>query len=137
MTLTVLAILAVSSLLIAGLGIPLWLEKVPPNAFYGFRTPLTVNQPDIWYPVNKASGRDLFVSGLVSALLPLFYAGAVANPDVGLMFAFWLVPILAGVVHSFWVASSIAAEQLEPTEEPEKQQTAEPKRRPQRQKQSE
>ena len=136
MTLTILAVLALSSLLIAALGVPLWLEKVPPNALYGFRTPLTVHQPDVWYPVNKASGRDLVISGLVSALLPLFYAGAIVEPDVGVMFGLWLAPILLGVLHSFWVASNIAAERLEQgtkQEEPDK----EARRRPQRQRETE
>ena len=39
-------------LLFIGLSIPLLLNKVPPNLWYGFRTRLTLSDPQIWYPVN-------------------------------------------------------------------------------------
>ena len=64
-------------LLLAGLSIPLLLNKVPPNPWYGFRTRLTLSDPRIWYPVNAWCARWLLwlgvatlVAGLVSLLLP-------------------------------------------------------------------
>jgi SdpI/YfhL protein family len=38
------------------LAIPLILKKVPRNAFYGFRTALTMASDDTWYRANKISG---------------------------------------------------------------------------------
>jgi uncharacterized membrane protein len=65
-----------SSLLMIALAIPLALGKVKPNWVYGFRTPRTINNPDIWYPVNSYAGKALIYAGIVIltvslALLPL------------------------------------------------------------------
>ena len=47
------------------LGIPLLLEKVKPNWFYGFRTPTTINKKNLWYNVNKQVGRDFIIAGII------------------------------------------------------------------------
>ena len=59
------------------LSIPLLLGKVPPNHWYGFRTRLTLSDPQIWYPVNAWGARRLLwlgaatlVAGLLSLALP-------------------------------------------------------------------
>jgi hypothetical protein len=64
-------------MLLVGLSIPLILCKVPPNAWYGFRTRLTLENPGIWYPVNAwasrrlcALGAALVVVALVGLLVP-------------------------------------------------------------------
>jgi len=51
-------------LLFVGISIPLIQGHVPPNRYYGFRTPKTLSDPVIWYEVNRASGRDLLLAGL-------------------------------------------------------------------------
>jgi uncharacterized membrane protein len=60
---------------LAGLGIPLWVAMVRPNRFYGLRTAATLEDEALWYAANRATGRDLVVSGflllLLSVLLPL------------------------------------------------------------------
>ena len=43
---------------------PMILEKVPPNPFYGFRIRATLEDPRLWYPVNKMMGWWLAWSGL-------------------------------------------------------------------------
>ena len=60
--------------LIAALSVPLILRLVKPNLIYGFRTPLTLSSPEIWYPANAFAGWALLIASLVSS------AG------------FWLVP---------------------------------------------
>ncbi len=42
--------------------IPLVLNAIPPNRWYGFRTPKTLSSPDIWYPANRRAGWYLIVS---------------------------------------------------------------------------
>ena len=65
---TIAALNAVAGLLIAALSLPLILGKVPPNLWYGFRTPRTLSDPSIWYPANSYAGRWLLISGVLIAL---------------------------------------------------------------------
>ena len=58
------------------MGIPLLLEKVKPNWFYGFRLPVTLSSKEIWYKSNRYVGRDFIAAGIiiitVSLVLLLF-----------------------------------------------------------------
>ena len=49
--------------------LPLLLRRVPPNRVYGFRTPTTLRDPDIWYPANAHFGLRLIVASVCSAAL--------------------------------------------------------------------
>lgn len=57
-----------TALLFVVLGIPLWLEKVPPNPWYGFRTPSTLKDQRIWYPANRLTGKWMVAAGLLLAM---------------------------------------------------------------------
>lgn len=59
---------AFQALLFIILGIPLYLQKIKPNAFYGFRTGKTLSDPQIWYAVNHVLGIDLCIAGCVMLL---------------------------------------------------------------------
>jgi hypothetical protein len=59
-------------LLLIGLSLPLMRGKVPPNSWYGFRTRFTLDNPEIWYPVNAWAARRLLVVGLVTVIAALF-----------------------------------------------------------------
>ena len=61
----------VVAVVLAGLGVPLILRKVPPNAWYGVRLPSTFADPRVWYAVNARSGRDFIVLGLAVLVLDL------------------------------------------------------------------
>ena len=52
-----------AGVLLALLGIPLWLRRVPPNWFYGVRFPSTLADESVWYDINARGGRDLVVLG--------------------------------------------------------------------------
>lgn len=54
-----------------GLSIPLIQKRVPPNRYYGFRTPRTLSDPKIWYRVNYISGIDLFIAGVLITISSL------------------------------------------------------------------
>lgn len=62
------------------IAIPLILQKIPKNGFYGFRTPKTMTGSDEqWYGVNREGGIGIFIAGSVSLLacivVPLFIHG--------------------------------------------------------------
>jgi hypothetical protein len=69
-----------SGLLLIALSIPLILGKIPPNGLYGFRVKKTMENPDIWYPVNKYSGKWLLAVGSVMVLAAsvLFFVPAIS-----------------------------------------------------------
>jgi hypothetical protein len=56
-------------LTIIAVAIPLILEKVPRNGFYGFRTSFTMSSDEIWYRANKISGVALLAGGVFWLLL--------------------------------------------------------------------
>ena len=53
------------------LAIPLWLGIVPPNTVYGVRTEKTLSNKELWYKVNKYSGRDFALAGVVLVVISL------------------------------------------------------------------
>jgi SdpI/YfhL protein family len=53
--------------------IPMALGVVPPNRFYGFRTPQTLSSPEVWYPANRASGRYLTAASAISLVFNLTF----------------------------------------------------------------
>jgi tetratricopeptide (TPR) repeat protein len=57
--------------LFAGSGIPLILQRVPPNPWYGFRVQATLENPAVWYPANRYLGKCLLVFGLFMIVTPV------------------------------------------------------------------
>lgn len=64
----------VISLLMVGISYPLIQRKIKPNPWYGFRTPRTLRDPEIWYPINEYMARRLLVSGLIMFVLAIVFA---------------------------------------------------------------
>src|SRR3954465_13437759 len=58
-------------LLFTALSLPLMLKKVPPNNWYGFRTPKTLSDEKIWYEANRISAQGMALVGVVLILLSL------------------------------------------------------------------
>lgn len=46
-----------SGALLTTLSVPLIMGKIPPNGLHSFRVKKTMENPDIWYPVNAYSGK--------------------------------------------------------------------------------
>lgn len=92
-------------LLIAGVSVPLIKGRVPPNYLYGFRTPKTLSDERIWYEANRASGRAMFLAGVVTAttaLAMLLFGGSLeADRAVFVLVAVLLLSIAAALLHSF------------------------------------
>ena len=51
--------------------IPLILRRVPPNSLYGFRTPRTLADRNLWFRVNHFAGWALLIASMGSAALIL------------------------------------------------------------------
>jgi hypothetical protein len=66
--LVVLLFNTITGLLLAVLSIPLILQRIGPNPWYGFRVKKTLNDPAIWYPVNAYAAKRLLAVGLASSL---------------------------------------------------------------------
>ncbi len=101
-----LSLYSFSGLLLAGLSIPLILHKIPPNGLYGFRTPSTLENPELWYRVNAYAGRRLLLVGLGTAVgsIILYYTvntsvDAYALSCLGLFLAFFLWAIITSVLY--------------------------------------
>ena len=62
-----IGIYAGMGLLVILICVPMILEMVPPNNWYGFRTRRTLSDPNVWYPANRIAGQYLAVAGTVIA----------------------------------------------------------------------
>ena len=56
------------SLVQALIALPLMRDKVKPNPFYGFRVQQTLENPGIWYAVNRHFGNRLFALALFQTM---------------------------------------------------------------------
>jgi uncharacterized membrane protein len=56
-----------TGLLLAVISVPLILQKIGPNPWYGFRVKKTLEDPAVWYPVNAYAARRLLIVGLVTS----------------------------------------------------------------------
>ncbi|MBX3300485.1 MAG: SdpI family protein [Acidobacteria bacterium] len=90
-------IFAVVGALFVALGIPLVYDKVPPNAFYGFRTRKTLSDENIWYAVNRVTGRDMTYIGVVITVLSLVLFALTFWIDAMISIAVLVVVLLLSV----------------------------------------
>lgn len=92
-------------LLFMGLSIPLIRGRIPPNRIYGFRTPKTLSDPQIWYEANRIMGNDMFLAGAVttiSSMVMLLIARDWTVERVTLTLVMILIFSMVGVVwHGF------------------------------------
>lgn len=94
-----------TSLVFIGMSIPLILEKVPPNRWYGFRVAKTFSSERIWYIANRAAGYDLLWAGVLIAItsavtrLLVNWLGAVTVNTIN--FAVFISVLVVAVIHSF------------------------------------
>ncbi len=77
---TLLVVMFVGTgLLLAALAIPLIQRRIRPNGWYGFRTPSTLRDPELWYDANAYTGRLLLVYGVVVVISAIL---AALIPDI-------------------------------------------------------
>ena len=79
-------------------GLPLFLEKVKPNWFYGLRYIRTMSTEKIWYKSNKYLGRDIVISGILLVFASLLLLLFKLNATVFEIFLFSLFLIILPVI---------------------------------------
>jgi uncharacterized membrane protein len=92
-------------LTIVVLAIPLILQKVPRNGFYGFRTPLTMSSDEIWYYANKVSGIALVAAGVFWFALGRVLPAVDHNERHAYQMVTWLGAgsLVVGFAVSYWL----------------------------------
>jgi uncharacterized membrane protein len=86
--------LLIAPVVIAVLALPLVFGWVPPNPLYGFRTPRTLADRDLWYRVNFFCGCAVLIASGLSVILLLVLP---PSPYAVLEFA---LPLVAALVAS-------------------------------------
>ena len=61
---TMLCMISAGAVLLILLSIPLYFKRIGPNGLYGFRVKKTMENPELWYPVNKYASIWLMLTGL-------------------------------------------------------------------------
>ena len=106
---TLLLICSATGLLFIGLGVPLLLGRVPPNMWYGCRTHKTLSDEKIWYAVNRVTGQDIILAGVIVIIssVVVFAFGSVlsSNAATVMMLSVILLSVAGMAVHSFKVSS--------------------------------
>ncbi len=92
-------------LLFIGIGIPLILEKVPPNRWYGFRVAKTFSSERIWYTANRVAGYDLMLAGgaiaITAVITWVFFNQLGVTTAHTLDFGVFIGALVVAFVHSF------------------------------------
>ena len=98
-------------LLFAGLGVPLLRGRVKPNAWYGCRTSKTLSDERVWYVVNRATGRDMILAGVIivvsSVVVFAFGRSLGSDAAAAVMVSVLLLSAAGMAVHSHKVSSRL------------------------------
>ena len=96
-----LIVYVAGGLILALISLPLIYGKIKPNSLYGFRVPATLEDPDLWYPVNQYAAKRLLVVGLLmiaAAIGFYFWPGisidAYADAFLGVFLAAFTIVII-------------------------------------------
>jgi uncharacterized membrane protein len=73
-----------AGVLFLGFGIPLFQERVPPNYWYGCRTTKSLSDKKIWYTVNRVTGKNMIVGGMLMTVtsMAMFAFRKSLSPDI-------------------------------------------------------
>ncbi|MBX3072227.1 MAG: SdpI family protein [Thermomicrobiales bacterium] len=98
------------------IGLPLMRGRVAPNPIYGFRTPTTLQNAEIWYPVNALSGKYLVVTGIAQVVLGLAGLAALNDPrQQSMLVGIWLATLTIGVAWSAYAGWRLSRDLSQPT----------------------
>jgi len=92
---------AVPALLLFIAAVPLIFGLIPRNRFYGVRTPKTLSDDRVWYPVNRFAAVALMMGsgayGIVAALVPYDRQASDNFVNWGIHLAAFAVPVVIGL----------------------------------------
>ena len=103
-TTLLMLVFLVAGAAIIGLNVPLMRGRVGPNSAYGFRVRRTIENPEIWYPVNAyAARRGMWLGAaiIVAAVVLDFVPGLGVGLYSGLVGAVALVGLAIVLVQTF------------------------------------
>jgi uncharacterized membrane protein len=92
-------------ILLIVLAIPLILQRIPRNGFYGFRTPYTLSSDDVWFRANKIAGITLLVAGIFWLGLSIWLPRVMTSQQEAASLVNWygLTALGLSVAVSFWL----------------------------------
>jgi len=108
---TLLILYCAGGILLVLLSLPLIFRKIRPNPLYGFRVSQSLENPEIWYAVNRyAAWRLVFVgaSTVLTAAGLYFVPGLSVDSYAFACLAVFAVTFIAGIVQSFRYLRSLA-----------------------------
>jgi uncharacterized membrane protein len=98
-------IFTLAGMIFVGLGLPLFLRRVPPNPWYGCRTTRTLSDKKIWYEVNQVTGKGLILTGVLviisSQVVFIFGRRLNSNYAVIILLAVLVLSTAGMVLNSF------------------------------------
>lgn len=102
---TLAAVLAGVGALMVALAVPMMRGRIPPNHWYGVRTPKSLSTPERWYAMNRFGGKALLVAGVVQIAVACALPFSVVDSSSFSLWAITPVPIALGafaacLVHS-------------------------------------
>ena len=84
--------------------IPFLFDRIKPNQWYGFRTPKTLSNPEIWYKANKYMAKNMSIAGMVIMgifiILPLIKHRFDMMLGIVLFYFIIIIPILVAIIRS-------------------------------------
>jgi hypothetical protein len=102
---TLMIVFVGAGLLLIALSIPLLRRQIKPNWIYGFRTPRTIANPDLWYDINAYGAKGLLATGvaIVLASILLYAVGDLSEDAYGTAITVVMgVGVLLTVAFSWW-----------------------------------
>ncbi len=103
------AVSLIAPILVIMVSVPLILNMVPRNRFYGFRTPRTRSSDEIWYPANRFSGITLMIAGIVWLVCALIVPELTVTPRQATLYPLFIgiSALLASLVASLLYVSRL------------------------------
>ena len=105
-------------LILALISLPLSYGKIKPNSLYGFRIPATLEDPDLWYPVNQYAAKRLLIVGLVmiAAAIGLYFWPGISVDEYAYAFlGIFLAAIIIVIIQSVRYLRRLQSKKTSPT----------------------
>ncbi|MGY1424148.1 SdpI family protein [Lysobacter sp. A289] len=93
----------IAALFFCALGALLLLKAIPPNRWFGLRTPRTLADPVVWYRAHRAFGWILLIIGLAAAAAVGLWPTTPVDPAWGL-FAVLVIAAATVIVYRRYAA---------------------------------